>query len=79
MTGKRVVYFDVLNIMACYGVVWLHCSGDAFTFRLDKYWLMSLAIQVAAHWAVPVFFMLTGANLMGYREKYSTSLILKDV
>lgn len=38
---------------------------------------MSLCIQVIAHWAVPVFFMLTGANLMDYREKYSTSVYFK--
>lgn len=74
---NRIVYFDLLNIIACYGVIWLHCSGDAFTFRLDKYWLMSLTIQVIAHWAVPVFFMLTGANLMNYREKYSTESYFK--
>lgn len=74
---KRIFYFDLLNIIACYGVIWLHCSGDAFTFRLDKYWLMSLTIQVIAHWAVPVFFMLTGANLMNYREKYSTEIYFK--
>ncbi|PWJ48228.1 acyltransferase [Faecalicatena contorta] len=74
---NRIFYFDLLNIIACYGVIWLHCSGDAFTFRLDKYWLMSLTIQVIAHWAVPVFFMLTGANLMNYREKYSTEIYFK--
>lgn len=74
---NRIVYFDLLNIIACYGVIWLHCSGDAFTFRLDKYWLMSLTIQVIAHWAVPIFFMLTGANLMNYREKYSTRIYFK--
>lgn len=69
----RIYYFDLLNILACYGVVWLHCSGDAFNFRMDKYWLMSLAIQTAVHWAVPVFFMLTGANLMNYRQRCSTA------
>lgn len=74
---NRVFYFDLLNIAACYGVVWLHCSGDAFTFRLDKYWITSLIIQVIAHWAVPVFFMLTGANLMDYREKYSTKVYFR--
>lgn len=77
VTKNRVLYFDLLNIAACLGVIWLHCSGDAFTFRMDKYWLMSLAIQVAAHFAVPVFFMLTGANLMGYKEKYSTKMYFK--
>lgn len=77
MATKRIYYFDILNIMACLGVVWLHCSGDAFTFRLDKYWLMSLTIQVAAHWAVPIFFMLTGANLMNYRTRCSTKEYFK--
>lgn len=74
---NRIIYFDLLNIAACYGVIWLHCSGDPFTFRLDKYWLTSLFIQVIAHWAVPMFFMLTGANLINYREKYSTRIYFK--
>lgn len=77
MSRERIYYFDILNVMACFGVVWLHCSGDAFTFRLDKYWLMSLTIQVLAHWAVPVFFMLTGANLMNYHKRCSTAEYLK--
>lgn len=32
----------------------------------------SLAVEVICYWAVPIFFMLTGATLMNYRSKYDT-------
>lgn len=36
-----------------------------------------MPIQVMAYWAVPVFFMLTGATLLNYREKYDTQTFFK--
>ncbi len=24
---ERVLYYDVLNILACFCVIWLHCNG----------------------------------------------------
>jgi surface polysaccharide O-acyltransferase-like enzyme len=51
-----------------------------FDFRLDKNWLGSLFIQSFFRWPVPVFFMLCGANLLCYRERYSTkSYFIKRV
>lgn len=72
MEKKRIVYFDLLNIVACFCVILLHCNGIVHTFSNTSAWKQSLVVEVLAFWAVPVFFMLSGATLMNYREKYTT-------
>lgn len=69
---KRVLYFDILNILACIAVVFLHCNAQVHTYVPESYWAQSLVIEVLFYWAVPIFLMLTGANNMCYREKYTT-------
>lgn len=68
----RLLYIDVLNIISCFGVVVMHCTGKVFVFDLSKEWNFCMILQALFHFSIPVFFMLTGATLMNYREKYST-------
>lgn len=75
--GDRVVAFDLLNIAACMAVVMLHVNGAIWTFSYGRYWWTSLIGETVFYWAVPVFFMLSGANLMDYRKRYSTRTFLK--
>ncbi len=78
LTAKsRVLYFDLLNVMATLGVVYLHCNGLAHTFSNTLGWYQALAVEVLWFWPVPIFFMLTGATLMGYRDRYSTAEFFK--
>lgn len=72
MKKNRVLYFDILNILACFSVVALHCHGSFFEFKNTTEWYVTAVVQILAHWAVPVFFMLTGATLLDYRKKYDT-------
>ena len=37
-----------------------------------------MVVETLAYWAVPVFFMITGVTLLGYREKYSTATFFKN-
>lgn len=74
---RRVIYYDILNIAACFCVVWIHCHDTFFAYRESASWFAAFAVQILAHWAVPIFFMLTGATLLGYREKYSTAVFFK--
>ena len=74
---KRVIYFDLLNITASFAVVAMHCNGIVHSFSNTLSWKQSLIVEVAAYWAVPVFFMLSGATLMEYRSKYTTKVFLK--
>ncbi len=74
---KRVAYFDVLNIAATFGVIMLHCNGIAHTYSETLAWYQALLVEVLIYWPVPIFFMLSGATLMGYRERYSTADFFK--
>lgn len=76
--GKsRVLYFDVLNIVACIAVVIIHVNSSYWSFSTAKRWIVFLFIDCAFYFAVPVFYMLSGATLMDYRERYSTKVYLK--
>ena len=77
MDKKRVIYFDVLNIFATLGVIFLHCNGLAHTYSNTLAWKQALAVEVFYYWPVPVFFMLSGATLMNYRKRYSTKEFFK--
>ena len=77
MTKQRVLYYDVLNICACLCVVFLHFNGLVHSYESGPNWPQSLIIEVLCYWAVPIFFMLSGATLMNYRERYSTRDFLK--
>lgn len=74
---NRVVYYDCLNIAACISVVILHCNQMVHTWQPGRNWLFALLIEVLFFWAVPIFFMLTGATLMRYRDRYDTKAFLK--
>ena len=74
---QRVVYYDLLNIVACIAVVFLHSNVMVFSYSSGKNWAMGLGIEVLFYWAVPIFLMLSGANLMGYRKRYDTRTFFK--
>ena len=61
---KRLYYIDILNILSCFAVVVLHCSGGVFYYQKTRLWFIYMFLQTVAHFAVPVFFMITGANLI---------------
>lgn len=72
MKKQRVLYFDVLNIVACFGVVSMHFNGLTHAYSNSFDWRQALFVDCLFYWAVPVFFMLTGATLMSYPDKYDT-------
>ena len=61
-TQERVIYYDFLNIGACFCVVAMHCNWIVHRFENTIAWKQSLLVDVIAYWAVPVFFMLSGAT-----------------
>ena len=61
---KRVIYFDFLNVVACLAVVGMHVNSAFWTFRPDAAWVLNCFIEKSLVWAVPIFFMLTGATLI---------------
>lgn len=74
--GTRVIWFDVLNVVACFGVVSMHFNGLVHAYSPTLDWAQALAVDCLFYWAVPVFFMLSGATLMDYRDRYDTRAFL---
>jgi surface polysaccharide O-acyltransferase-like enzyme len=69
---SRSRHLDILNIAACASVVVLHATGEVFSFSLSGTWWAAMLLQSLGHFAVPVFFMLSGATLLDYRQRYTT-------
>lgn len=74
---KRLYYIDILNILSCFAVLVLHCSNGVFDYQKTRLWFIYMFLQTVAHFAVPVFIMITGANLLDYRKKYDTKTFFK--
>ena len=65
-------YISYLNVISAVAVVLLH-SNDAFwNFRTDGSWMINNIVECLCYFAVPIFFMLTGATLIDYNERYDT-------
>ena len=74
-----VFYFNVLNVIACVAVIMLHCNSCFWLGPSagEEIWITSTFIESLMYWAVPVFYMLTGAKLMDYREHMTTKEYFK--
>lgn len=73
MQNKRILYFDIINIISCFSVIALHCNGYVHKLdHSDTLWWLHVLIEVMFYNAVPLFFMLSGATLIGYHKKYDT-------
>ena len=66
------IYIDFLAIVSAFAVVMLHANGIFWSHPAGRLWITSNCIEAMFYFAVPVFFMISGATLMDYREKYST-------
>lgn len=71
-TRIRNYWMDLLNVIACFSVVVLHCTTVVFANEGDTGWVICVALQSLCIFAVPIFFMISGANLLGYRNRYDT-------
>lgn len=72
MVKKYNLCYDVLTILACLMVVFFHCNTVVYNYSDTLSWKISVVERCLVYSAIPVFFMLTGAKLMNYRERYST-------
>lgn len=72
LKNNFVLYFSILNIMSCIGVVMLHANGIFWSHPTGRLWITSNIIETVMYFPVPIFFMLSGATLMDYRKRYGT-------
>ena len=76
--SNRVIYFDILNIIAIIAVIAMHCNSIVHGKPNSTAWITSLIIECMCYFAVPLFCMLSGVTLMNYREKYDTKTFFKS-
>ncbi len=59
---NRTLYFDLLRIVATFAVVLIHCCTNSIANRtVDVYWHSLNVYDSISRFAVPVFFMISGA------------------
>lgn len=75
----KLFYITVLNVLACFAVVAMHCSGEAFwTEPIGSVtWVTASIAKALFYFAVPIFFMITGVTLVDYRERYDDETFFK--
>jgi len=66
-------YITLLSVISAIAVVFLHTNRCFWDFKSDAdYWFSANIIECLFYFAVPIFFMISGATLIDYRERYST-------
>ena len=65
-------YISVLTVLCSLAVVLLHSNGCFWTFSYESYWISANIIESVFYFAVPIFFMISGATLLDYHDRYDT-------
>lgn len=76
---KRIVYLDLLRIIAIIAVIMIHVSAENwYVTEVDNKWLMNNFINsIVGMWAVPTFVTISGALLLGNSKFNIKSLFTK--
>lgn len=70
---KEIYYISVLSVISAIAVIFNHSSLVRFnTAFSSNYWFISNFIMSITMFAVPVFYMISGATLINYNERYDT-------
>lgn len=70
-------FIDTANVLSCFFVVCLHTSLPVFSPDNSLLWKVNLLVQATCISAVPMFLMISGMNLLGYREQYPTPVFFR--
>lgn len=65
-------YIDILAVVSCVSMVFLHTNNCFWDYSKDSYWFSANIIESLLYFSSPVFFMITGVTLIDYRDRYST-------
>lgn len=73
----RIAYLSVLAVISAVSVVVLHTNGCFWNFSQSRYWITANIIECVFYFAVPVFFMISGATLLDFPERYGLKTYFK--
>lgn len=70
---ERIIYFDLLRIVACFSVVMLHVSSQYWYYLpvTDFRWLVCNTFDALFRFGVPIFVMISGALFLQREEGIS--------
>lgn len=72
---KRHFYFmDLLMVISSFAVVTLHCVPPLNRYYINLHSVVNFLFQAMFSFGVPMFFMISGANILNYRDRYSTRI-----
>ncbi len=69
---QNTSYITLLSVVSAIAVVILHTNDCYWQFSTARYWITANLINAVFVFAVPVFFMISGATLLDYPMRYST-------
>lgn len=82
MQKKKILYLDILRILASFAVIAIHVSTQNFdSYSVDTYeWGAFNVFDSLSRWAVPVFCMISGTLFLNKDKKIKTlSLYTKNI
>ena len=68
--NKRIEYISLASVVSAIAVVFLHANGCFWSFSISRYWFTANIIESVFYFAVPIFFMISGAMLLDFNKKY---------
>lgn len=78
MKTKRIIYFDLLKILACFGVVFIHVISE-FWYQLSPNSSNFVTLTIfdsLFRFAVPIYFMVSGALFLNEKKEITIKMIL---
>lgn len=70
-------YITIASVISAISVVILHANQRYWHYSEESWWSIANVIESLFYFAVPVFFMITGATLIDYNKRYSTKEYFK--
>lgn len=77
--NSRILYFDILRIIACFAVIMLNLTSKWFNILSlnTQSWMVLNVYNGLAHVAVPVFVMISGALFLNPEKQIGLPVLLK--
>ena len=77
--ARSFFHIDILNVVSMAAVVTLHTNYAKCydVMNSSGSWYLSCFIHSICSFAVPIFFMITGATLLDYGKRYDTKAFFK--
>lgn len=78
--SNRIVYMDVLRVIACFSVIMIHSSARYVVKDIGSFnfWVGNI-FDGLARIGVPLFIMISGALMLDKNYQFSTQKIIKHI